>query len=124
MEWTTHTAALLREGRLDDVDLEHVAEEIEDLGKRDRHTVLLQLLRLLKHQIKRKIQPERDGSSWRSSVTTSREKIELRIADSPSLRRLLEKNLQKTYRRAIKDALFETGLQWTCPNSVPTRSTT
>ena len=124
MEWTAHTAALLREGRLDDVDLEHVAEEIEDLGKRDRHTVLLQLLRLLKHQIKRKIQPERDGSSWRSSVTTSREKIELRIADSPSLRRLLEKNLQKTYRRAIKDALFETGLQWTCPNSVPTRSTT
>jgi hypothetical protein len=124
VEWTTHTAALLREGRLDDVDLEHVAEEIEDLGKRDRHTVLLQLLRLLKHQIKRKIQPERDGSSWRSSVTTSREKIELRIADSPSLRRLLEKNLQKTYRRAIKDALFETGLQWTCPNSVPTRSTT
>lgn len=124
MEWTTHTAALLREGRLDDVDLEHVAEEIEDLGKRDRHTVLLQLLRLLKHQITRKIQPERDGSSWRSSVTTSREKIELRIADSPSLRRLLEKNLQKTYRRAIKDALFETGLQWTCPNSVPTRSTT
>jgi hypothetical protein len=111
VEWTAHTAGLLREGRLDDVDLEHLAEEIEDLGRNDQHTVLSHLSRLLKHQIKRKIQPERDGSSWRSSVTTSREKIELKIADSPSLRLLLEKNLQKSYRQAIKDALFETGLK-------------
>ena len=124
VEWTAHMAEMLREGRLDDVDREHLAEEIEDLGRNDQHTVLLHLSRLLQHQIKRRIQPERDGSSWRSSVTTSRQKIELKIADSPSLRLLLEKNLQKTYRQAIKDALFETGLQWTCPNSVPTRSTT
>jgi hypothetical protein len=71
----------------------------------------LQLFKLLLRQIKRKIQPERDGSSWRSSVTTSRKKIELKIADSPCLRLLLERNLQETYRRAIKDALFETGLK-------------
>jgi hypothetical protein len=67
VEWTAHTAEMLREGRLGDVDLEHLAEEIEDLGRNDRHTVLSRLSRLLKHQIKRRIQPERDGSSWRSS---------------------------------------------------------
>jgi len=111
VEWTAHMAEMLREGRLDDVDREHIAEEIVDLGRNDQHTVLLHLSRLLQHQIKRRIQPERDGSSWRSSVTTSRQKIELKIADSPSLRLLLEKNLQKTYRQAIKDALFETGLK-------------
>jgi hypothetical protein len=111
VEWTAHTAALLREGRFDAVDLEHLAEEIEDLGRNDQHTVLSHLSRLLKHQIKRTIQPERDGPSWRTSVTTSRQKIEFTIADSPSLRLLLEKNLQKTYRQAIKDALFETGLK-------------
>ena len=111
VEWTAHTAELLREGRLDGLDLEHLAEEIEDLGKSDRHTVLSHLSRLLKHQIKRKIQPERDGPSWRSSVTTSRQKIAYKIADSPSLRLLLERNLQKTYRQAITDALFETGLK-------------
>src|SRR5580700_894552 len=54
VEWTAHTAELLREGRLDAVDLEHLAEEIEDLGKSDRHTVLSHLHRLLLHQIKRK----------------------------------------------------------------------
>jgi hypothetical protein len=111
VEWTAHTAELLREGRLDAVDLEHLAEEIEDLGKSDRHTVLSHLHRLLLHEIKRKIQPERAEASWRHSITTSRARIRFKIADSPSLRRLLERNLQKTYRQAIKDALFETGLQ-------------
>ena len=59
VEWTAHMAEMLREGRLDDVDLEHLAEEIEDLGRNDQHTVLLHLSRLLQHQIKRRIQPER-----------------------------------------------------------------
>jgi hypothetical protein len=111
VEWTAHTSVLLRGGRLDDVDLQHVAEEIEDLGKNDQHTVLSHLSKLLKHQIKRTIQPERDESGWRASVATSREKIEYKIVDSPSLRLVLEQNLQETYRRAMKDALFETGLQ-------------
>lgn len=111
VEWTAHTAGLLRDGRLDEVDLEHVAEEIEDLGKSDQRTVRSHLSRLLKHQIKRKIQPERDGPSWRESITSSREDLDYTIADSPSLRRFLEKNLQGIYRRALKDALFETGLK-------------
>jgi ribosome-interacting GTPase 1 len=92
VEWTAHTAEMLREGRLGDAVVSHLS-------------------RLLLHQIKRKIQPERDGASWRHSIITSRETIELKITDSPSLRLLLEKNLQKTYRRAVKDALFETGLK-------------
>jgi hypothetical protein len=32
-------AYLLREGRLTDADIEHVGEEIEDLGKRDQREV-------------------------------------------------------------------------------------
>jgi hypothetical protein len=34
--WTQHTAALLREGRFDELDVEHLAEEVEDMGKRER----------------------------------------------------------------------------------------
>ncbi len=35
-EWTRHNAELLRAGRTSEADLEHIAEEIEDLGKRER----------------------------------------------------------------------------------------
>jgi hypothetical protein len=34
--WAMETAAALREGRLQDIDLEATAEEIEDLGKSER----------------------------------------------------------------------------------------
>ena len=34
--WTSETARLLRERRFEEVDIEHVAEEIADMGKRDK----------------------------------------------------------------------------------------
>lgn len=71
VEWTAHNAELLRHGRFEEVDLEHVAEEIEDLGKRDLLAVRSQLRRMLTHSIKQKIQPERDGASWRRSIVNA-----------------------------------------------------
>ena len=111
VEWSARTAELVRAGRLDEVDLEHVAEEIEDLGKRDRWAVQSQMVRLLLHQIKRKIQPERETASWRHSIAESRKRIRVRLKDSPSLRRFLEAELQDIYTDALHDALFETGVK-------------
>lgn len=110
VEWTERTAALLRAGRFDEADLEHAAEEIEDLGRSERSTVVSQLKRMIKHLLKQRIQPERDGTSWRRSISEGRDEIESRFDDSPSLRRYAEENLQKIYRRAVRDALMETGL--------------
>jgi hypothetical protein len=109
-KWTARMAELLREGRLGEVDLEHVAEEIEDLGKRDRWAVYSQMLRLLLHQIKRRIQPERESASWRRSIVNSQERIAHRLKDSPSLVGYLEQELPDLYRRAVRGALFETGV--------------
>lgn len=65
---------------------------------------------MLTHLIEQRIQPERDGSSWRRSITEGRAEISYRLDDSPSLRRYAQDSLQKIYERAVKDALFETGL--------------
>jgi hypothetical protein len=43
-------------------------------------------------------------------LAIARQEIDVRIESSPSLRRHLEEVLQKTYRRAVKDALDETDL--------------
>lgn len=110
VEWTAQTAERLRAGRLDEADLEHAAEEIEDLGRSERSAVASQLHRMLMHLIKQRIQPERDGTSWRRSITEGRAEISYRLDDSPSLRRYAQDRLQKIYERAVTDALFETGL--------------
>jgi hypothetical protein len=110
VEWTERTAALLRAGRFDEADIEHAAEEIEDLGRSERSAVTSQLKRMIKHFLEQRIQPERDGASWRRSISEGRDEIESRFDDSPSLRRYAEENLQKIYDRAVRDALMESGL--------------
>src|SRR5450432_1541688 len=111
VEWTARTAQLLRAGRIGEVDVEHLAEEIEDLGKRDRAAVHSQTIRLLLQQIKRRIQPERETASWRRSIVNSQERIAHSLKDSPSLRRFLERELTGLYIRAVRGALFETGMK-------------
>ena len=109
--WSSHTAELLRAGRLGEVDLENVAEEIEDLGKSERSAVASLLFQIIFHQAKRKIQPARFGASWRRSIVTSQYNIELKLRDSPSLVRFLEADLQSAYARAVRGARRETGVQ-------------
>jgi hypothetical protein len=111
VEWTAHTAELLRQGKFDEVDLEHVVEEIEDLGKRDFSGARSQLRRMLMHLIKQKIQPERDGASWRGSIVNAQGTILDYMEDSPSLLPQLAEALPATYRRAVQEALSETGLK-------------
>jgi hypothetical protein len=69
VEWTQQTAELLRAGRFSEVDLEHLAEEVEDLGKSERSAVRSRLTQMLLHLMKQRIQPERAGAGWRASIT-------------------------------------------------------
>jgi hypothetical protein len=111
VEWTARTAELIRSGRLDEVDLEHVAEEVEDLGKSERAAVASQLYRMLLRLVKKRIQPERYGNSWRRSISGGQFQLRRRIKDSPSLRRFAEEELQEIYGDAVKGALTETNLK-------------
>ena len=110
-EWADRTAELLRARRFGDIDWESVVEEIETLGRSERAAVRSQLRRMLAHFIKQRIQPERDGASWRSSVANARFEIRNDIQDSPSLRRHLEDNLQVIYRDAAEEALIQMNCQ-------------
>ena len=111
VEWTARTAELLREGRFDDVDLEHLIEEIADMGTSERAAVRSQLSRMMMHLTREKIQPERAGSSWRGSTVDARRQMLDKLEFSPSLRRELAEYLEKIYHRAVRDALDETGLK-------------
>jgi Domain of unknown function DUF29 len=110
-EWSAQTAELLRQRRFDEIDIENVAEEIRSLGDSQFQGARSQLRRMLMHLIKQKIQPERDGASWRASIVSARREILDAIDSSPSLRRRLADRLEQTYLQAIQDARDETGLE-------------
>ena len=121
--WTHQTAQLLREGRWAEVDTEHLIEEIEDLGKRDRRAVTSQLIRLLLHLLEWQYQPERRSDSWLDSITDARVQIDLAFEDSPSLRNYLAEQVEKSYERSQRQAAQQTKLAVsdfpsTCPYSL------
>jgi hypothetical protein len=110
-EWAIQNAELLRAGRLDEADLEHIAEEIEGLGISQKKELYSRLRVLLMHLLKWKFQPEaRAGSSWRSTIRTQRAEMDALFDFAPSLRRTVEENMQKAYPKAISDASDETRL--------------
>ncbi len=108
--WSNQQAALLRAGKLEQVDLEHVAEEIETMGKAEKRELVNRLTVLLLHLLKWRFQPALRGRSWRLSIEGQRLDIEEHLNDNPSLKNTLDASIRLAYRRALIEAERETGL--------------
>jgi hypothetical protein len=118
--WTQHTAECLRRGRFEEVDVEHAAEELEDMGKRDLKELNSRMQVLLMHLLKWKLQPDKRSPSWESTIVTQRLEIEALLQMSPSLRNRLTSELGRNYEGAVKRAVPESGLSGDhFPNKCP-----
>ena len=108
--WTTEQAGLLRAGKLSEADLEHIAEEIESMGRSEKRELVSRLTVLLLHLLKWQSQPVRQGSSWRLSIANTRDTLADHLDENPSLRGTMEASMAVAYRRARRNAAVETGL--------------
>jgi len=111
VEWTRHTAELMRQHRFDELDIEQAAEEMEDMGKRDIRELFSRTEVLLAHLLKWKCQPGRRSRSWRATIRAQRSDIARLLGQSPSLRQRLATELHEAYRAAVKLAADESGLR-------------
>jgi len=108
--WAEAQASLLRAGRFDALDIENLAEEVEDMAKRDRRAVESNLRIVLIHLLKYRFQPEERSGSWLASIREHRLRIWRDLRDSPSRRRHLAAEFSDCYRDARRLAADETGL--------------
>jgi hypothetical protein len=108
--WADEQAAALAEGRVADLDLVNLADEIGSLSSRDRRQVQSRLEVLLLHLLKQEHQPERATRSWKATERHQANKIQGLVEDSPSLGPYIETAVPKAYGRARERAAFETGL--------------
>jgi hypothetical protein len=121
--WITRNVQLLRTGSLSEIDAEHIAEELESMGKRDLRQLRSRLQALTMHLLKYQWQPERQSKSWLTTIDHQRDEIEALLLDSPSLRVAMNNALASIYLKAVRDASRETGLPETefprtCPYSI------
>jgi hypothetical protein len=87
--WSQQQARLLREGRFAELDIEHLADEIEDVGKSEKRELSSRCAVLMAHLLKWRFQPSFRSSSWRATILGQRERIEMALDETPSLRNLM-----------------------------------
>ncbi len=112
-QWTQTTAALIRAGKLQEIDPESVGEELESLGKRDKRELESRLEVLVRHLLKWRYQTDRPvrRQSWRSTIREQRRRLARLLAQSPSLRPALAEALPEEYTHARQRASDETRLR-------------
>ncbi len=110
--WATANADLLRQRRFAEVDVVHLIEELEDMGKSERRALESHLSVLLMHLLKWEHQPVIRSNSWKFSIANARASIEETLEDSPSLKPKLQDTafVSRAYSRARRLAAIETGL--------------
>ncbi|HET6520381.1 MAG TPA: DUF29 domain-containing protein [Geminicoccaceae bacterium] len=108
--WAEAQAEALRAGRLDELDLENLAEELAAVGRREARAVGSHLETLVMHLLKWRYDPDHRSRSWEGTIRVARHKIANLLRDNPSLRPRLPALLADAYPAARIRAGVETGL--------------
>jgi Domain of unknown function DUF29 len=108
--WAEQTAQMLKDGRLSEVDLENLIEEVEDLSRRERDALYSSLKIVLLHLLKWEFQPHKQTNSWSASIVEHRQQIKRQIKKSPSLKSYPEEILSDCYTDARELTSVETRL--------------
>ena len=108
--WAEHQIGLLRARNFQELDVEHLIEELESLVANDRRELRSRLVVLLIHLLKCHVQADRKSRSWLGTIAEQRDQLDDLFEKSPSLRPLVPEVLAGCYVRAVKRAVIETGL--------------
>ena len=118
--WAMAQAALLRSGQLEQIDVEHIAEEIESMGKSEKRELSSRLVLLIAHLLKWQYQPSHRGRSWLLTIKEQRREIPDCLADNPSFNAMLDEVTVAAYSKAKLLASDETDLPMqTFPEKIP-----
>ena len=122
--WLQDQVRALRERRIEEVDWENLAEEIDGLSRSEKRGIKSHMAVLVEHLLKlqyaRGIFREFNARGWRVSVRSARRHVSTLLDESPSLRPQLGEMLVDAYVDGRIEALRVRGLSEdvlpeTCP---------
>jgi hypothetical protein len=118
--WTQEQSQMLKEHRVEELDWENLAEEIESLGKRERQELRNRMAILIGHLLKWQYQPGNRSTSWKATIQEQRLQMTELLQDNPSLKPYIPEALEFSYKRGVNLAIKETGLE-VFPSQCPYR---
>jgi hypothetical protein len=118
--WTVKTVQLLRGKNMNEVDFDHIAEELEDMVSSNETQMINRLTLILSHLLKWQFQPNMRGHSWIYTIREQRKRNRIHLRKNPSLKSKADEILVDAYDIAISEAARETGLdEKTFPSECP-----
>lgn len=108
--WFVDQAQILQSEMWQHLDVEHLAEELEDMGKREKRALRSRVVVLLAHLLKYAYQPQHRTPSWSGTIREQRKQLENFLQDSPSLEPRFIEELEDSYISAKMLAVGETSL--------------
>ncbi len=108
--WTQEQAAFLKNGEWSKLDVANLVDEVETLGRSEKHEIRSRMLVLIQHLLKWKYQPAGRSSSWRGTIMEQRKRLILALRENPSLKSFPPQVLAAEYETARLKAAGETTL--------------
>jgi hypothetical protein len=106
--WAQAQAAALRARDWAALDVEHLAEEVEELRKTERRAVRSQLRLLCSHSLKWHYQPEKRSESWLGTIREARRQIHEALDEMPTLAGELPALFIAAYQQGRREAAADT----------------
>jgi Domain of unknown function DUF29 len=105
--WVEAQVSALERGDFAALDLLHLADEVGDLGRSQKHKIRSNLNVVLVHLVKWRYQPDKRKPGWEVSIHEHRTRLLEDLSESPSLRVYPAEVLAKEYDLARRKAAVE-----------------
>jgi hypothetical protein len=121
--WTLKQADLLRSGKLQELDIENLVDEVESLGRQERQELRNRLGVLIGHLLKWYYQPDKRTKSWMATIIEQRDRISELLQENPSLKPYLSDAIASAFKSGLALVVTETPLGYKdlpseCPFSI------
>ena len=106
--WVKDTVQKLKAKNTENLDWEHLIEEIEGLTRSDRREIKHRLITLFEHALKRRYVPLNECyRGWELTIKRTQSQLQDILDDSPSLRSYLLEIIPNCYQEALENVRIE-----------------
>ncbi|MEQ8970286.1 MAG: DUF29 domain-containing protein [Coleofasciculus sp. C1-SOL-03] len=119
-QWLTQTISLLKENRFNELDKDHLIEELEDFSRREKKTVERFLEQIIRHLLLWQYwtaEHDYNANHWQAEIMSFRTQINEDLTQN--LRNHLQENQVKIYEKALNYVKQKTGYEVDFPENCP-----